>query len=66
MARWGFAGWYYYREGEKIGPVHTEEIVRLAKEGVLQPDDELLKAWHIDDEIKFFPSRVAVALGQTS
>jgi len=36
--------WYYGEEGESIGPVEEEELVRMAEDGRLKPTDYVWNA----------------------
>lgn len=61
---WAFAGWYYQRNGDRIGPVSTQEIARLVAEGELDPGDDVWKAWRIGEETTLLPSKAGVAAGR--
>jgi hypothetical protein len=60
---WIFIGWYYDRNGQRIGPVRTEEIGRLVQNGELQASDLVWKGWREGEETHFLRSRAGVALG---
>ena len=63
---WGFVGWYYEREGQRIGPLSSEELVQLLNSGQLKPTDEVLKGWKTERGLEFFHSRAGVVLGHWS
>lgn len=50
-----FLGWYHDNEqGERIGPIPVEEVVRLLDKGILQSTDRVWKAWQDDSGIYFY------------
>jgi hypothetical protein len=60
------AQWFYIRDGQKLGPVNTATLKRLASEGELDPADLIrrdgLPQWVPASEAKgLFPSPVPVA-----
>lgn len=61
-AQWQFAGWYYHQGQQRIGPVPTEEIVRLLNTSVLRPEDEVLVVWTAATQRRVFRSRAIAAL----
>jgi hypothetical protein len=63
VSDWGFVGWYYFRDGEQVGPVSGEELGRLVREGALRPDDSVLKGWKVAGKLQLLQSRACVALG---
>ena len=61
---WSFLGWYYDRAGQRTGPVATEEMVALLKEGGLAVTDPVWRAWQESDGgAWFFQSRAGQLLG---
>lgn len=60
---WAFTGWYYPRNGERVGPVNTQEMIRLVGEGQLQASDDVWKGWCIGEEVTLLPSKAGVATG---
>ncbi len=49
-----FLGCYYLWRGRRVGPVSTDEIIRLVNAGMLHPTDDVLQAWKDGDEVFFF------------
>ena len=61
-AQWKLAGWYYQQAGQRVGPVATEEIVRLLNANALRREDEVLVAWSAAGKDHVFRSRALAAL----
>jgi hypothetical protein len=54
---WKLAGWCYHLEKQRVGPVATEEIVRLLNRKELRPEDEVLAVWHVSGRTLLLRSR---------
>jgi len=59
---WDFAGWCYFREQQQLGPVPTDEIVRLLTAGELRAEDTVLAVWTDADRRRVVRSRARAAL----
>ena len=46
---WTFLGWFYHRDGRRIGPFPPQEITRLVACGELRACEEVLQAWKDDN-----------------
>src|SRR5207302_10943534 len=60
--RWDFVGWFYNRDGQRVGPLTTAEVVRLLTSGELAPTDMLTKAFHDGRRTHFYLGRASAAL----
>jgi hypothetical protein len=60
--QWNFVGWCYFREQQQVGPVPTNEIIRLLKGGELQAEDAVLAVWAAADQRRVVRSRARAAL----
>jgi hypothetical protein len=60
-APWQLAGWCYQRGQERIGPVPTEEVVRLLNSNELHLEDEVWAVWHVSGQTLLMRSRAIAA-----
>ena len=51
-----FLGWYYALNGQRTGPVSTEEIDRLVGRGDVNPLEEVWSAWQHGKETTLLPT----------
>jgi CheY-like chemotaxis protein len=47
-----FIGWFYIKNGQKFGPISTEEIEKLLGDGTVRPWEKVWTEWRDRDEIK--------------
>ena len=61
-----FIGWYYVRNGQRVGPITSEELVALIDQERLDLRAKVWKAWKDGPEVRYYESQAGAVVGRSS